>query len=53
MNAQIVNRKEFKNSAIYDKLKDDYGVNEYGTNYVCTDINLDPNDYYDKLSDES
>jgi hypothetical protein len=52
MNAQILNRKEFKNPAIYDKLKSDYQVNEYGTNYPCTGkdhIELDPSDYYDKL----
>lgn len=52
MNRQILNRKEFKNPAIYDKLKEDYGVNEYGTNYVINEqsaILLDPSDYYDKL----
>lgn len=52
MNTQILNRKEFKNPAIYDKLKEDFGVNEYGTNYLCKDgdnIPLDAGDYYDKL----
>ena len=52
MNRQILSRKEFKNPAIYDKLKEDYGVNEYGTNYNINDrdaIVLDPSDYYDQL----
>jgi len=55
MNAQILNRKEFKNPGIYDKLKTDFQVNEYGTNYSRTgkdNIPLDPSDYYDKLNVE-
>ncbi|KAI6183237.1 hypothetical protein M3Y97_00467500 [Aphelenchoides bicaudatus] len=55
MNSQILNRKEFKNPAIYDKLKEDFGVDEYGTNYLSKDgdcIPLDPSDFYDKLSEE-
>lgn len=52
MNAQILNRKEFKNPAIYDKLKADFQVNEYGTNYpnsIKDNIVLDESDYYEKL----
>lgn len=52
MTTHITSRKEFKNPAIYDKLIEDFGVNEYGTNYPCTGgdtIPLDPSDYYDKL----
>ncbi|KAI6211432.1 SAP30-binding protein [Aphelenchoides besseyi] len=56
MNRQILQRKDFKNPAIYDKMKEEYGVNEYGTNYVDTgakdEIHLDESDYYDKLSEE-
>ncbi|KAI6230432.1 putative SAP30-binding protein [Aphelenchoides fujianensis] len=56
MNKQILSRKEVKNPAIYDKLKEDHGVDEYGTNYVPTgardEIVLEEADYYEKLAEE-
>ncbi|KAI6206400.1 hypothetical protein M3Y94_00906400 [Aphelenchoides besseyi] len=56
MNRMILQRKDFKNPSIYDKMKEEYGVNEYGTNYVDTgardEIHLEESDYYDKLAEE-
>ncbi|CAD5207227.1 unnamed protein product [Bursaphelenchus okinawaensis] len=54
MNKVLTNRKDFKNPSMYEKLKEQFDIDEYGTNFDKTRnefLQFEEEDYYDSLSE--